>query len=266
MTRSEILEYLNYQGVYTKDIKKKLNKLIKKYHPDKNKNDNKTILILYDIKKKLENGTLEYTETSKDNEFNTEDKQEEDTYYVDINFVERLLKILTKEKNFIEKRLEKLYRRAYFYNNKIYKSDYEIGFIEIEISNLISRQRRLKSIDFIDITSISCILILLGITIYLKKIYVFIICFLFICNEVIYIRTRYRIYKENIVSISKLKSKRSNLITKENNYKKKINEMEGYAKKERNRVNNDIAFYNYELDKRRNKINKIDNLDYSNSK
>lgn len=51
MNKKEIYEYLNYKGKYTKDIEKKLKKLIKKFHPDKNKEDKSTILILYEVKK-----------------------------------------------------------------------------------------------------------------------------------------------------------------------------------------------------------------------
>ena len=47
MNKNEILKYINYKGKYNKETKTKLNKLIKKYHPDKNKNDKKIILILY---------------------------------------------------------------------------------------------------------------------------------------------------------------------------------------------------------------------------
>ena len=58
MNKKEIYEYLNYNGKYTKEIEKKLKKLIKKYHPDKNKNDKSTILVLYEVKKELENNVV----------------------------------------------------------------------------------------------------------------------------------------------------------------------------------------------------------------
>ena len=65
MNKQEILEFINYKGKYNKEVKTKLNKLIKKYHPDKNKNDKETILILYEVKKELEEGKkLEYNEES----------------------------------------------------------------------------------------------------------------------------------------------------------------------------------------------------------
>ena len=77
MNREEILEYLNYNGRYTKEVKKKLNKLLKKYHPDNNKSDKDTILILYQIKKELEDGTLEY----KDN-YVKEEKSVDYTFFI----------------------------------------------------------------------------------------------------------------------------------------------------------------------------------------
>ena len=70
MNREDILEQINYKGKYTKDVKKRLNKLLKKYHPDNNKDDKKTILILYDIKRELENGALLYDKNKKDNKSN----------------------------------------------------------------------------------------------------------------------------------------------------------------------------------------------------
>ena len=64
MTEKEIIEYIGFSGTYTKSVKKKLNKLIKKYHPDRNKNDKTTILILYSVKERLENNTLTYTKNN----------------------------------------------------------------------------------------------------------------------------------------------------------------------------------------------------------
>ena len=85
MNKQEILEYINYKGKYTKDVKTKLNKLIKKYHPDKNKEDKKTILVLYDIKKELESGKeLKYKK-----EIKKEDQ--EDKPNINVFFIERII-------------------------------------------------------------------------------------------------------------------------------------------------------------------------------
>ena len=74
MTRNEILSEINYQGVYNKEVKRKLNKLLKKYHPDNNKEDKETILILYEIKKELEKGSIEYKKVDIPSNLKKEDK------------------------------------------------------------------------------------------------------------------------------------------------------------------------------------------------
>ena len=66
MTREEILKELNYKGKYNKEVKRKLKRLLKKYHPDNNKEDKETILVLYQIKKELETNTLVYDEVFED--------------------------------------------------------------------------------------------------------------------------------------------------------------------------------------------------------
>ena len=101
MTEQEIIEYIGFSGTYTKNVKKKLNKLIKKYHPDHNKTDKKTILTLYSIKEKLENKTLTYTKNI-DNTSQTNDiyKKEEVYDTKTINFINRIINILIREKDF----------------------------------------------------------------------------------------------------------------------------------------------------------------------
>ena len=79
MTEQEIIEYIGFSGTYTKNVKKKLNKLIKKYHPDRNKNDKTTILILYSVKERLENNTLTYT---KNNIIKTKTNKYKNKYYI----------------------------------------------------------------------------------------------------------------------------------------------------------------------------------------
>ena len=60
MTKEEIYEYLNFQGKYDANVKKRLKKLIKKYHPDLNNGDDTTIKIINEVKKELETGNFIY--------------------------------------------------------------------------------------------------------------------------------------------------------------------------------------------------------------
>ncbi len=55
MNRREIIELINYKGEYTKEVKKKLRELLKKYHPDHYKKESETFKLINSIKKDLDN-------------------------------------------------------------------------------------------------------------------------------------------------------------------------------------------------------------------
>ena len=55
MNRNDILKAINYNGEYTKEVKKKLRELLKKYHPDHYKKESDTFKLISDIKKDLDN-------------------------------------------------------------------------------------------------------------------------------------------------------------------------------------------------------------------
>ena len=56
MNRKEIIELINYKGEYTKEVKKKLRELLKKYHPDHYKKEDNTFKLISEIKKELDSG------------------------------------------------------------------------------------------------------------------------------------------------------------------------------------------------------------------
>lgn len=67
MTHKEILEYIEYKGEYTKEVKKKLRELLKKYHPDHYKKESDTFKKINQIKKDLDNGKILSFEEKVDN-------------------------------------------------------------------------------------------------------------------------------------------------------------------------------------------------------
>ena len=58
MTKEEIYKYLKYNGVYDSGVKRRLKKLIKKYHPDLNNGDDTVMKVINEVKKELENNTV----------------------------------------------------------------------------------------------------------------------------------------------------------------------------------------------------------------
>ena len=65
MTKEEIYEAINYNGNYNKEVKKKLRLLMKKFHPDLNKEDKETIKILVEVKNELINNKVSYVKRKK---------------------------------------------------------------------------------------------------------------------------------------------------------------------------------------------------------
>ena len=254
MNKQEILEYIKYKGKYTKEVKTKLNKLIKKYHPDKNKEDKKTILVLYEIKKDLEKG--------KELKYKKDNIKEEKTN-VNIFFIERIILILKKRKRFIQKELNNLYKKSYYYTNKIYEESYDKGLIDIKIEELNNNIRFIKKVDNIEILIILMIILILFITIITKKILLILFIIIPVLFEVYYLNVKNKYIIDTNKLIEKLKKKRKEFIDREEDYNKNIEEIRKHEielEKEIKTINNDIGYYNNELSKVNNNT-KVDEKD-----
>ena len=247
MNKKEILEYIDYKGKYTKEVKTKINKLIKKYHPDKNKEDKETILILYEIKKDLEEGkVLKY------NKKETIKEEVDETTNINVFFIERIIRILKNRKKFIQKQLNKLYKKSYYYINKIYEESYDKGLIDIKIEELDNNIRFIKKIDNIEIFIILMIVLILFITIISKKIVLLFFIIMPIIFEVYYLNSKKHYIEDTNKLIEKLKRKRQEFIDREEEYNKNIKEIrtqEIELEREIKTINNDIGYYNNELSK-----------------
>ena len=249
MTEQEIIEYIGFSGTYTKNVKKKLNKLIKKYHPDHNKTDKKTILTLYSIKEKLENKTLTYTKNI-DNTSQTNNiyKKEEVYDTKTINFINRIINILIRKKDFFNKELNKIYNKEYYYNKKLYKNSELDGYNDIEIENILEILNSLKKVNYIDILYIIFIFIFIGLSFYNIIFSIFLLFIIYF--EYSFIRERYNEYNKSLVILREKKAKKEEYYIKNRKYEKIINRLnrdELDLKNERRKVANDISFYNYQL-------------------
>ena len=262
MTEQEIIEYIGFSGTYTKNVKKKLNKLIKKYHPDHNKTDKKTILTLYSIKEKLENKTLTYTKNI-DNTSQTNNiyKKEEVYDTKTINFINRIINILIREKDFFNKELNKIYNKEYYYNKKLYKNSELDGYNDIEIEKILEILNSLKKVNYIDILYIIFIFIFIGLSFYNIIFSVFLLFIIYF--EYSFIKERYNEYNKFLILLRKKKIKKEKYSIKNKNYEKILNELNRYEinlKNERRMVSNDIAFYNHELSLSNNYSKDMENV------
>lgn len=268
MTEKEIIEYIGFSGTYTKSVKKKLNKLIKKYHPDRNKNDKTTILILYSVKERLENNTLTYTKNNDNdnsiyNSYQTNNINKKEKIYdtKTINFINRIINILIRKKDFFNKELNKIYNKEYYYNKKLYKNSELDGYNDIEIENILEILNSLKKVNYIDILYIIFIFIFIGLSFYNIIFSVFLLFIIYF--EYSFIKERYNEYNKFLILLRKKKIKKEKYSIKNKNYEKILNELNRYEinlKNERRMVSNDIAFYNHELSLSNNYSKHMENV------
>ena len=268
MTEKEIIEYIGFSGTYTKSVKKKLNKLIKKYHPDRNKNDKTTILILYSVKERLENNTLTYTKNNDNdnsiynsNQTNNINKKEKIYDTKTINFINRIINILIRKKDFFNKELNKIYNKEYYYNKKLYKNSELDGYNDIEIENILEILNSLKKVNYIDILYIIFIFLFIGLSFYNIIFSVFLLFIIYF--EYSFIKERYNEYNKFLILLRKKKIKKEKYSIKNKNYEKILNELNRYEinlKNERRMVSNDIAFYNHELSLSNNYSKDMENV------
>lgn len=141
MTKQEIYVKLGYTGEYTKEVKRRLRELIKKYHPDLNHGDDKTMKLLNEVKGELENNRVDEVfyqvfDTSEDiiKDINTID--DEDDYFKNVSATDLSEKIeilkVEKEQEYnklidIDKKLNNL--NAVF-KQKLHKYEEEKNKIE----------------------------------------------------------------------------------------------------------------------------------------
>ena len=268
MTEKEIIEYIGFSGTYTKSVKKKLNKLIKKYHPDRNKNDKTTILILYSVKERLENNTLTYTKNNDNdnsiyNSYQTNNINKKEKIYdtKTINFINRIINILIRKKDFFNKELNKIYNKEYYYNKKLYKNSELDGYNDIEIEKILEILNSLKKVNYIDILYIIFIFLFIGLSFYNIIFSIFLLCIIYF--EYSFIKERYNEYNKFLILLRKKKIKKEKYSIKNKNYEKILNELNRYEinlKNERRMVSNDIAFYNHELSLSNNYSKHMENV------
>ena len=266
MTEKEIIEYIGFSGTYTKSVKKKLNKLIKKYHPDRNKNDKTTILILYSVKERLENNTLTYTKNNDNsiyNSYQTNNINKKEKIYdtKTINFINRIINILIRKKDFFNKELNKIYNKEYYYNKKLYKNSELDGYNDIEIEKILEILNSLKKVNYIDILYIIFIFLFIGLSFYNIIFSVFLLFIIYF--EYSFIKERYNEYNKFLILLRKKKIKKEKYSIKNKNYEKILNELNRYEinlKNERRMVSNDIAFYNHELSLSNNYSKHMENV------
>ena len=199
MTKEEIYTYLKYNGVYDSGVKRRLKKLIKKYHPDLNNGDDTVMKLINEVKKELETNSVSVNIDS-NNKVKKSNKSS-----VDIINITSIINKLNKELVLLNKKIEDGYHDEYKlfieYNNalSLYNT---LKLNERLIKSKIVRLKRFRGIDKFNI-----LLLLISIGLVFKSVYFSIMSISIIYLELILVLVRFfkiKRYKEELKSINKM--------------------------------------------------------------
>lgn len=235
MNKNEIYKYIGYNGKYTKEVKSKLRKLLKKYHPDHKNGDVETFKLINAIKKELEsNKNIENKYVDIKESSNSKVSREELEYYQEkikkLNKEKNNLSAKIKEKNNIISDLKKNYSNIYddYFDNKEYV---------IEKQNQIHKLTNLKKHYILYIIPFILIMIF-------QK--YFLLILLAIILVIDFIMFKNILNKNNLINNDYL-LKDQDLGLKKEEQEKKIDVLKKdiiILERKLNTINNDIRFYN----------------------
>ena len=200
MTKEEIYTYLKYNGVYDSGVKRRLKRLIKKYHPDLNKGDDTVMKLINEVKKELETNSVSINVDSNTSEVRNTNKSS-----VDIINITSIINKLNKELVLLNKKIEDGYHDEYKlfieYNNalSLYNT---LKLNERLIKSKIVRLKKFRGIDKFNI-----LLLLISIGLVFKSVYFSIMSISIIYLELILVLVRFfkiKRYKEELKNINKM--------------------------------------------------------------
>ena len=200
MTKEEIYAYLKYNGVYDSGVKRRLKKLIKKYHPDLNNGDDTVMKLINEVKKELETSSVIIK-----SEISNKDITSSNKSGVDIISITSIINKLNRELILLNKKIEDGYHDEYKlfieYNNAI--SLYNaLKLNEKLIKSKIVRLKGFRGIDKFNI-----VLLLVSFALIFKSIYFSIMSISIIYLEVILVLIRYfkiKRYRQELDSINEM--------------------------------------------------------------
>lgn len=240
MNRNEVFRIIGYHGVYDQEVKKKLRKLLKKYHPDNNGNS-ENFKLINEIKKELE------TKKNVSKTPITKVYKKKDDY----DYLGKMHELKVKNDNLHSKLLEKKELR------KKYKEEYRKLYNESldnqnELCHCVDKINNIKRQGVSVFVLIILSIVSLTLFLLLKNIFLLIIMSMILIYSFITYINRY-INIENLNKESKKIAKRNIKVLKElNNCSfliQKINEEINDIEKKIVNNDNDMRFYNNELKK-----------------
>lgn len=238
MKKEEVYRLIEYDGIYDDKVKKNLKKLIKKYHPDKNKKDKKTIEIIYEVKKELENNKVSYKPNKKVEKVKDRFINEEEC----IKNIIRLEKIERGNNKELDKMYDDLSNTFKEYHDTYRK----FCLIKNQFCELEDELKKIKKVNFIE--KIVClILIIFAIINIISANLIYLIISIFLLLIIViwsyWFNQKIKIVKQTLKkTIIKVEKKSKEIGQIQGKIKELSDEIHELERKNTN-VKNDIRFY-----------------------
>ena len=249
MNKDSIYKLIGYKGEYNKEVKAKLRKLLKKYHPDHNNGESETFKIINEIKKELEQG-ISVKNKSISNSYK---KKKQSEIKEDFQYYQKQIKVLSKKNEMIKtkindrnKNIEEFSKRYNLLNEKLTKNQEMLCNNKDNISYL--KKFRKKYIIYI----LSLIILIILYFIIQNILFIVIISIIFIILSIDIGKLCLNIKEITLMSNNYLQ-KNFGLFKEINALKDKINdEKKELLSLEREIIknSNDIRFYQNQLNKK----------------
>jgi len=273
-TKEDIYVEIGYLGKYTKDIKKKLRLLSKKYHPDLNNGDDTVMKLINEVKGEIEKGVVSYNfrpKSTNKKEFSSSTNINDDFSKTPSDILEKRIHQLILEREKISQKLKKIQHSIYLLLKSYNKKTLEVEIKKLEIEEQLELDEKLGNKTFLFLglfLGLSLLFLLTFIlSVFYMNIYIFLISLLTGLFSFVPLKLAsiyYKKKKENMVFISK------NFSIKNQTLKDiyKLNERITIQEKKRSdllfqkqKCLNDIQFYRHELDRKQEKV-----FEYQNQK
>ena len=124
MNKDSIHKLIGYKGEYNKEVKAKLRKLLKKYHPDHNKGQSETFKLINEVKKELEKNPHLEVKSSKGTNENIQEKITKE----DLEYYQKRIIFLQGKNKIIENKIEEK-------NNNLKKISQKFNSLNEKITN-----------------------------------------------------------------------------------------------------------------------------------
>lgn len=102
MNKDSIYKLIGYKGEYNKEVKTKLRKLLKKYHPDHNKGNSETFKLINEVKKELEKNPQLKVNISNESSENIQENITKE----DLEYYQKRIVFLQEQNKIIQSKIE----------------------------------------------------------------------------------------------------------------------------------------------------------------